>query len=103
LWPSPHRLESLAYAALRANRLEDAERAYREYVAQPLLGDEEQASWIRSLHRLGYVLELRGDTAGAISFYRRFLDLWGGGDDGLPDVAEVRTRLSGLGRTTDPG
>jgi serine/threonine-protein kinase len=96
LWDTPGRLESLAFAAYRANRLDEAERLHRDFVAHPRLGEELQAYWIHALHRLGHILEQRGDTAGAIEFYGRFLELWRNGDADLSAVVQVGERLSRL-------
>jgi tetratricopeptide (TPR) repeat protein len=103
LWSNPARLESLAFAAYRQGRWEEAERLLREYLEHPLLGYEQQACWIRSLHRMGRVLEERGDTAGAIDHYRRFLALWRDGDAELPEKLQVEERLAGLGERRSDG
>ncbi len=48
-------------------------------------------------HRLGAALEKTGDVREARAAYRRVVDAWGDGDDGIPAVEESRQRLAALG------
>jgi tetratricopeptide (TPR) repeat protein len=52
---------------------------------------------IPAWHQLGGALERAGDPDRAKEAYRRVLDAWGDGDDGIPAVDDARTRLAALG------
>ncbi len=52
--------------------------------------------YAKAFYMLGKIYEKKGDTAKAVEHYEKFLDLWKDADPGLPEVAEARTRLSGI-------
>ena len=95
LWRGPDRLESLAYGHAASGRFEEAREAYGELLEDMPLGWEAQGYWIVSHYRLGLVLDELGEREQAATLYRRFLELWGGGDDDIPLVREARARLAG--------
>jgi tetratricopeptide (TPR) repeat protein len=55
--------------------------------------------YAKSFHRLGKICEEQEDTAGAIEYYAKFLDLWKDADPGLAEVDDARVRLAALKKT----
>jgi hypothetical protein len=47
---------------------------------------------------LARLLDRSGDATAARAQYQRFLTLWRGADPDLPELVEVRRRLTGDGR-----
>ncbi|MGH7444385.1 MAG: tetratricopeptide repeat protein, partial [Longimicrobiales bacterium] len=89
-------LASLADAYRAVGRLDDAFAAYDEVVQATPHGWEAQHPAALALLESGRILELRGDTAGAIAAYRALSDAWAGGQDDLSMLVETRTRLARL-------
>jgi tetratricopeptide (TPR) repeat protein len=49
--------------------------------------------YAKSFYMLGKIYEQQGDTAKAIEYYEKFLDLWKDADLGIMEVEDVRKRL----------
>jgi serine/threonine-protein kinase len=94
LWRSADGLESLAYSHATSGRFEAARDAYEELLEDMPLGREAQAYWIPAHYHLGLVLVELGERERAAALYRRFLELWGDGDDDIPLVREATARLA---------
>ena len=96
LWQGPDCLESLAFGHAASGRFQEAREAYEELLEDKPLGSEAQAYWIAAHYHLGLVLDELGEREQAGMLNRRFLELWGSGDDDIPMVGEARDRLEGL-------
>lgn len=82
-----------------AGQSDSAIVVYTRYVSTPwvwwLSSDGEFRA--RTYRRLGELYESRGDTAGAVTAYRKMVVLWKDADSELqPEVAAVRSRLAAL-------
>ncbi len=91
-----YHLESLAYGYLVSGDLVAAQAKYEELVARPLLAGEAQEYWILAHYQLGRIHEEKGETAKAIEYYRRFLDIWKAGDEDLINLQDAKRRLAQL-------
>jgi len=85
----------------RAGMPDSAIAVFEHYVNAPGYRREFTDAW--NLHwilkRLGELYEARGDSAAAAKYYQKFVRLWKDADPDLqPAVADVRRRLSRLGR-----
>jgi Tfp pilus assembly protein PilF len=89
---------TLAEAYLEAGELEQAAEHFRKVLDMALGRHRDGDIYARCLLGLGRVFERKGEVEPAREQYRRFLDLWGEGDPGLPGVAEARERLLALER-----
>ena len=47
-------------------------------------------------YRLGQIADRAGDSAAALGYYRRFLELWREAEPGAPFVAEATARVGEL-------
>jgi tetratricopeptide (TPR) repeat protein len=83
------RRESLAAALHMAGRLDEAAGVLSELLRV-------YGSHAVSRYHLGRVYEELGRSADAEAEYRAFLDSWSQADDGLPPVADARSRLAAL-------
>jgi tetratricopeptide (TPR) repeat protein len=111
----PHAIELLQQAVLvyrglageyrlvlaRAYQLNrDPERAVSTYLetvnTKGALGWEPQEGWILAHYELGKLYEEQGDTAKAIDYYGRFVDIWKDGDTDLVALADAHKRLRAL-------
>jgi tetratricopeptide (TPR) repeat protein len=92
-------LFELAAAFDRMGETDSAIAYYEQNLEAPVLfriGDDQGDLW-RMNRRLGELYEERGDTAQAVEYYNRFVDLWNDADPGLqPIVQDVRERLARL-------
>jgi len=52
--------------------------------------------YARSFYMLDKIYEQQGDTAKAIEYYGKFLDLWKDADPGIAEIENARERLAGL-------
>jgi len=91
-----YHLESLAHAHFVSGDLDNAESSFREIADQKTLGWEAQAPWILSFYYLGRVLEEKGDSASAATYYSQFMDIWNDGDEDLLALADARERVAQL-------
>jgi len=92
-------LFELAEAFDRAGQADSAQAYYERYLDAPQLfrGGNDNGNLWRTLRRLGELYEERGDTAQAVEYYNRFVDLWNDADPELqPIVRDVRERLARL-------
>jgi tetratricopeptide (TPR) repeat protein len=92
-------LESLASTYYEEKNLEKA-REYYEKISALTYGRLWYGyQYAKSFHRLGKICEEQEDTAGAIEYYAKFLDLWKDADPGLAEVDDARVRLAALKKT----
>jgi tetratricopeptide (TPR) repeat protein len=93
-------LDHLARAYIQTGQWSEAKKAYEDILSHKLrnIWNLTPAAYIlaRSYYQLGKVLERLGDNDGAITNYRKFLDLWKDADPSLPEVEDARKRLAGL-------
>jgi serine/threonine protein kinase/tetratricopeptide (TPR) repeat protein len=85
--------ESLALAYYRKGDLEKAAAKYAQFLAEDMLGQEAQETWVLANYQLGRIYEQVGETTKAREYYRRFLDLWREGDEDLPVIGDAKNRL----------
>ncbi len=97
LQDSPYYQESLALYYYRLGDWEKAIPIYESIIenSRPM-GWEGQDCWIQSHIQLGKAYEEVEDSAGAIEYYNRFLELWKNADSELPDLLYVKSRLEQL-------
>jgi len=92
-------LFELAAAFDRMGETDSAIAYYEQNLGAPELfriGNDREDLW-RIQRRLGELYEERGDTAQAVEYYNRFVDLWNDADPELqPIVRDVRERLARL-------
>jgi tetratricopeptide (TPR) repeat protein len=97
LQDSPYYQESLA---LYYYRLEDWGKAIPIYESViencRSMGWEGQDCWVQSHVNLGKAYEEIGNSAGAIEYYNKLLELWKDADPDLPDLLEVKFRVEQL-------
>jgi len=89
-------LFELAEAYDRAGQADSARAYYERYLDAPQLfrGGSDNSNLWRTLRRLGELQEERGETALALEYYNRFVDLWQDADAMLePYVEDVRGRI----------
>ncbi len=84
----------------RAGQRDSAMVLYQEALAHPSISNGafyETAWYPEVIRRLGELHEQRADTARALDYYSRFLDLWKDADPVLkPQVAAVQARVKAL-------
>jgi len=89
--------DALALAYFKSGDIDKAIGAYQAFIEQDVLGGEAQESWVLAHYRLGMLFEKKGDRAEAAKCFGRFLEIWKDADPGMPEVADARHRLAGLG------
>ena len=93
----------LARAYQSSGEPERAAAVYRELIGtKRALGWEPQEAWILAHYELGRIYEGQGDTAKAVDYYGRFVDIWKDGDAGLVALADARGRLRALAGSDAP-
>jgi len=90
--------DSLALAYFRNGNLDKSIEKYQEFLQVDVLGYEGQELWILAHYQLGRLYEQKGETAEAVKFYERFLDIWKDADPGFPEVEDAGKRLTRLKR-----
>ena len=89
-------VESLARAYLLNEYLDKAEEEYVR-IANLTSGRLYDGDiYAKSFYMLGKIYEQQNDSAQAIEYYEKFLDLWKDADPGLPEVADARERVAAL-------
>ncbi len=88
--------ESLALAYAINGDDERAIDLYREMIDDQSLGWEAQEPWVLSHFIVARLYHERGDTANAVQYYDRFLEIWAMGDDDLAARVDARQRLAAL-------
>jgi len=88
--------DSLGLAYFKSEEYEKAREEY-EGMASPRIDRWYYGHiYVKSFYMLGKIYEQQGNTAKAIEYYEKFLDLWKDADPGLTEVDDARTRLSKL-------
>jgi tetratricopeptide (TPR) repeat protein len=92
-WPT-RALPWLAYAYDQAGEPDSALAVYERYVTTPWIARLRGDSWWLALayERLGDLYEQRGDTANAVYYYAKFVELWRDADPELQPRVEVARR-----------
>ncbi len=94
----PLKMDGLAELLARRGELDKAIEEYR------LLMTTGPGTGLRRLinpiyhFRIAGIYEKKGDTAGALRHYKKFLEIWGNADSDLPEPDLARARLAVLGR-----
>ncbi len=60
------------------------------------LGWEPQVYWIQAHYNLGKIYEKKGNYEQAITYYQEFLKIWKDADEELPELIDVKSRLTKL-------
>jgi tetratricopeptide (TPR) repeat protein len=94
LTPHPLYREALARAHLALDQGEAAEKVYRDIVTSTDERLDIPLYYVIALKGLADVLDSRGQKEEAVSYYEKFLSLWGNASQPLPGVAEAKSRLS---------
>jgi tetratricopeptide (TPR) repeat protein len=89
-------IEPLALAYYKQGEFKKAQQEYERiiFLTSGRLGYGD--IYAKSFYMLGKIYEQQGDTAKAIEYYEKFLDLWKDADPGLPEVDDARSRLAEL-------
>ena len=87
---------SLASTYYESGDLESARDQYEKITAFTTTRLQYGDIYAKSFYMLGKICEEQGDTANAIEYYERFLDLWRDADPGIVEVDDARDRLAGL-------
>jgi tetratricopeptide (TPR) repeat protein len=92
------RLFQLGLAFDRAGQADSALAYFEEFLDTPYLFRVRNPTRPAiAYRRLGSLYEERGDTANAVEYYSRFVDLWAEADAELqPRVSEIRERIASL-------
>jgi Tfp pilus assembly protein PilF len=102
-WPMPNSpigyVMTLRAEAFQALGVSDSARATLErLIGEPLFGVEGQDEWQHAPLTLGTLLETMGDTAGAVTAYRQYLDRWRDAPAALSRLASAQSRIAALGK-----
>ncbi|UCC82504.1 MAG: hypothetical protein JSW46_16220, partial [Gemmatimonadota bacterium] len=98
-WNPVRALPSLAFAYDQAGEPDSALAVYERYVTTPwLYRDWDDSWWLAwAYERLGALYEQRGDTAKAVYYYGKFVELWHDADPELrPRVEAARRAIEAL-------
>ena len=92
---------NLAKAYYESEEFKKAEIEYGKILSPNTIrlglgGPSYEDLYARTLYMLGKIYEQQSDTANAIEYYEKFLDLWKYADPGLPEVDDARKNLAGL-------
>jgi tetratricopeptide (TPR) repeat protein len=96
-------LSALAHAYEQAGESDSALAVYERYVTTPYIWRSWDDSWwlAAPYERLGYLYEQRGDTANAVYYYGKLVDLWRDADPELqPRVEAARRAIEALSPDT---
>jgi tetratricopeptide (TPR) repeat protein len=96
IYNMPFLNDFLARAYRKSGRLDDAIAEYERKVKFDPQRDDRHLIHPKYYYLLAKLYEEKGDTAGAIANYERFLELWKDADPGLPEVEDTRKRLASL-------
>lgn len=89
-------LDPLAYAFYLSGDFEKAQDQY-EKITHLTTGRLSYGDiYAKAFYMLGKIHEEKRDTAKAIEYYKKFLDLWKDADPGIAEVEDARKRLTGL-------
>ena len=88
--------DGLALAYFKSGNLDKSIEKYLEFLKTDVLGYEGQDLWILAHYQLGRLYELKGESAEAVKYYERFLDIWKEADPGFPEVEDAKKRLANL-------
>ncbi|MBW1790886.1 MAG: tetratricopeptide repeat protein [Deltaproteobacteria bacterium] len=89
---------TLAEAYLEAGELDKAAQYFKKVLNMALGRHQAGDIYARCFYGLARVFDQKGEIKQAKEQYQHFLNLWEGGDPGLPGVAEARERLQALNR-----
>jgi tetratricopeptide (TPR) repeat protein len=98
-WNPVRALPKLAFAYDQAGEPDSALAVYERYVTTPwLYRDWDDSWWLAwAYERLGALYEQRGDTAKAVSYYGKFVELWEDADPEFqPRVETARRAIEAL-------
>jgi tetratricopeptide (TPR) repeat protein len=96
-------LPYLAWAYDQAGEPDSALAIYERYIATPYMWRLQEDSWwlYRAYERLGDLYEQRGDTAKAVYYYGKLVELWKDADPELqPRVEAARRAIVALSPDT---
>ncbi len=76
--------------------LEKAAATYEKIILLTFGMSQNGDIYVKSFYMLGKIHEKQGDTAKAIEYYEKFLDLWKDADPGIAEVEDAKRKLAGL-------
>jgi serine/threonine protein kinase/tetratricopeptide (TPR) repeat protein len=88
--------DSLAFAYFKSGNVDKAIEKYKDFLETDVLGYEGQELWILAHYQLGRLYEQKGESAEAVKYYERFLDIWKDADPDLTEFADAQKRLARL-------
>lgn len=96
----PYRLALTADASAMAGQHDAALAAARQLAQAWHFGTDAQDEWLRATLRIARFSEAAGDTAGAVTAYRRYVDRWKEADVYLVELSLAERNLVRLGGGT---
>lgn len=98
LFPHPLYRDAIARSHLSLDDPSAAESVYRHIVEATDERLDIPLYYIKALLGLGQALDAQGKEEEAISFYEKFLSLWGDAPGQLPGVTDAKRRVAGSAR-----
>jgi len=99
IYNTPPERDVLARCYQKIGAIDKAIAEYERLVTFDPQSTDRRLIYPKSHYRLARLYEDKGRVAEAVAQYTKFLDICGGADKGMTEVADARTRLSRLKKT----